>query len=270
MNVAFWSCGGTSAKIGRHLNVAQARALWTPPLKDTMQKPYYEEDGITIYCGDCREILPALPKCDLLLTDPPYGISHASSRGASWQNTEIAGDQNTEARDWVLAELSGVPAFVFGSWKTARPGATRQVLIFDKGPAFGMGDLSFPFKNSFEEIYVIGDGFYGSRDEAVLRGHIQVSWESHGRCHPNQKPLSLLKYLLTKHPGMNVLDPFMGSGTTLRAAKDIGRRATGIEIEERYCEIAAKRLSQSVFDFQPIPVPSDTIPPIQPPAESAP
>jgi len=210
-------------------------------------KPYYEYEGITIYHGDCRDILPTLKSVDLVLTDPPYGLDYASNHGASWQGTKILGDLDTTLRDSVLAFLSDVPAYVFGTWKTPQPRGVRQILIWDKGPASGMGNLKFPWKNSFEEIYVLGDGFCGSRDEAVLIGYTQVSWESKGRCHPNQKPLSLIRYLLSKHTAQTILDPFMGSGTTLRAAEDLGRKAIGIEIEERYCEIAAKRLQQEVL-----------------------
>jgi DNA modification methylase len=216
-------------------------------------KPYYQDESCTIYHGDCREILPQLEPVDLVLTDPPYGIQHVSGYAegktwaASWGRTAIANDHSTEARDWALQFLAGTPAIVFGSWKIDKPTGVRQVLIFDKGPAFGMGDLSFPWKNSFEEIYVIGDGYVGTRDEAVLRGHLVVTWESSGRHHPNAKPVSLMAYLMSKHPGSTILDPFMGSGTTLRAAKDLGRKAIGIEIEEKYCEIAVKRLAQEVL-----------------------
>jgi hypothetical protein len=216
-------------------------------------QPYYEQDGITIYHGDCRDILPSLPPVDLVLTDPPYGIAHATNfsvggmGGASWIGTEIANDADTSVRDAVLDAISGTPAIVFGTWKRPRPENTRAVLVWDKGPASGMGDLSFPWKGSWEELYVIGDGFTGARDEGVIKGFTEITWESAGRAHPNQKPVKLLRYLLSKHPGQSILDPFMGSGTTLRAAKDLGRRAIGIEIEERYCEIAAKRLMQAVL-----------------------
>lgn len=214
-------------------------------------KPYYEEPGIVIYHGDCREILPQLEPVDLVLTDPPYGISHASSHGASWENTVIANDHSTDARDWVIRHLEGTPMIIFGTWKVQRPLGIRQVLIFDKGPAFGMGDLSFPWKNSFEEIYVIGNGWSApTRGEAVIKGHLQHSHETDGgRVHPNQKPLTLIAYLLSRHPGQTILDPFMGSGTTLRAAKDLGRKAIGIEIEEKYCEIAVNRLRQEVLNL---------------------
>jgi site-specific DNA-methyltransferase (adenine-specific) len=128
---------------------------------------------------------------------------------------------------------------------------TRQVLIFDKGPAFGMGDLAFPWKNSFEEIYVIGTGFRADRrDEGVIRGHFTAFSEAQGRVHPNEKPVSLLGYLISRHPAHTILDPFCGSGTTLRAAKDLGRNAIGIEICREYCDIAIQRLQQETLPLQ--------------------
>lgn len=216
-----------------------------------LPSPYYQDESCTIYHADCREIIPYLPKVDLVVTDPPYGINHTSGHGASWSGTVIAHDDSVAIRDAALSQLEGIPAVVFGTWKTPKPANVRSVLIFDKGPAFGMGDLSFPWKPSFEEIYIIGNGFHGSRDEGVIKGHIQVSWESKGRCHPNQKPLSLITYLLSKHSASVVLDPFMGSGTTLVAAKNDGRRAIGIELEEKYCQIAVDRLRQeSLFALE--------------------
>ena len=203
-------------------------------------------DGQTIIHGDCRELLALLEPVDLVLTDPPYGICHSSSHGASWQNTMIKGDTDTTLRDCVLESIES-PMAVFGTWKTPPVGKARGALVWDKGPAFGMGDLSLPFKPSWELIYICGDGWIGSRDPGVWRGQVVVSWESRGRKHPHQKPVELLSYLLSKHGGHVVLDPFLGSGTTLRACKDLGRRGIGIEIEERYCEIAANRLRQEVL-----------------------
>lgn len=215
-------------------------------------KPYYEDGkGIVIYCGDCREVIPELDlsSFDLALMDPPYGIQHSSGHGASWQNTEIQGDDSTALRDWAVHALTPLPMYVFGTWKVIKPAGTRQTLIWDKGPAFGMGDLSFPWKPSFEEIYVLGNGFRGKRDEGVIRGHLVVSWESKGRRHPHEKPVSLMKYLIGKTDARKILDPFMGTGPVLRAAKDMGLKAVGIEIEERYAELSAKRLAQEVFQF---------------------
>jgi DNA modification methylase len=110
-----------------------------------------------------------------------------------------------------------------------------------------MGDLSFPWKGSFEEIYVLGDGWSGRRDEGVLRGSPVVTWESKGRKHPHEKPVWLAAHFIAKHSAKVVIDPTSGTGFALRAAKNLGRRAIGIEIEERYCEIAAKRLAQGVL-----------------------
>jgi len=216
-------------------------------------KPYFSEDGITIYHGDCREILPHLPKVDLVLTDPPYGIgyvpNHSRGEGTPWFDTEIAGDGDTSSRDWAVENFGHLPMLVFGTWKVPRPPGVRAVLIWDKGPHIGSGDLSFPWKCSHEEVYVLGEGWAGHRGESVLKGHWIVSWHHHpaGRVHPNQNPLSLVTELLGKAPQGLILDPFMGSGTTLLAAKQLGRRAIGIEIERRYCDIAIERLRQKVL-----------------------
>lgn len=112
-----------------------------------------------------------------------------------------------------------------------------------------MGNLAFPWKQSWEEIAVGGKGWRGRRDEGVLRGHIQVSWESKGRKHPHQKPVSLIKHLLSKLPEDAVIfDPFMGSGSTGVACVQTGRRFIGIEIDKDYFEIARKRIAEAQRD----------------------
>jgi DNA modification methylase len=209
-------------------------------------------EGVTLYLGDCLEILPTLPKVDSVITDPPYGISHSSGHGATWQHTRIKGDESTALRDQALEPFEVVASF--GTWKTCPLPRTKQALVWDKGPAFGMGDLSFPWKPSFELIYIRGDAWCGFRDEAVLRGHVQVSWERHPnvleedrRKHPHQKPVSLCKALMSKlPPGMVILDPFMGSGTTGVAAVNLGRRFIGIEIDPSYFDIACDRISKAL------------------------
>jgi hypothetical protein len=135
----------------------------------------------------------------------------------------------------------------FGTWKTPPIEGTKGSLVWDKGPAFGMGDLKFPWKGSWELIYIRGSIWRGSRDEGVLKGHIQVSWESHGRGHPHQKPVSLCETLLQKLPSeCIILDPFMGSGTTGVAAVKLGRKFIGIEIEPKYFDIACKRIQAAL------------------------
>lgn len=223
----------------------------------TLPEPYYDRDGITIYHGDCREILPEVGTlADVLITDPPFGISYESgSLGTAWwHGKQIPCDGSTLARDVMLEWWKPQkPALIFGSWKAERPDRTRTVLIWDKGPALGMGALDLPWKPSYEEIYVIGKGFRGRRDGAVIYCPPVQSMAKNGRVHPNEKPVKLLRMLIEKCPDGVILDPFMGSGTTLRAAKDLGRKAIGIEIEERYCEIAVKRLSQQVLPLEVTP-----------------
>jgi site-specific DNA-methyltransferase (adenine-specific) len=214
-----------------------------------MTEPYYEHAGITIYHGDCREILPGL-EADVVVTDPPYGIGYETNwnkLGGWGRARSIEGDGSTAARDAALALLVGVPALVFGSWKAEPPNGARLRLLWEKLGSSGMGDLSAPWRPNVEDIFVLGKGWaqVEGRESCVLRFNALCGEQDH----PNEKPGALLRYLIGRCPAGVILDPFMGSGTTLRAAKDLGRKAIGIEIEERYCEIAAKRLGQEVFAF---------------------
>jgi DNA modification methylase len=215
--------------------------------------PYYEDDAVTIYHGDALDVLPALLDAGcVLVTDPPYGIAHSSNRpGAPRRGRAIANDESTAVRDAVLRAWAGRPAIVFGSCRVAAPPMPlRATLVWDKGGHVGMGDLDLPWKQNWEHIYVSGPGFVGRRDTGVLRFNALAPWAG-AYTHPHEKPVELLRELVGKcAPLATVLDPFMGSGTTLRAAKDLGRKAIGIEIEERYCEIAARRMGQDVMDFR--------------------
>lgn len=215
----------------------------------SLPTPYYDEGGVTLYHGDAREILPHV-EADVLLTDPPYGIGYEANRRRVALPKSIRGDRDVSVRDDVLLWWSPRPALIFGSWKAPRPEGTRMVLVWDQGDALGMGDTSLPWKPCWQEIYVLGSGFRGRRTSSELRNSPPVqSLARNGRVHPNEKPIRLIQALLAKCPEGTVLDPFAGSGTTLVAAKNLGRRAIGIEIEERYCEVAAKRLGQGVLDF---------------------
>jgi len=218
-----------------------------------MYSPYYEADGITIYHDDCRELLPHLP-VGVLVMDPPYGIAYQSAMTGHDGGTAlpgISGDADTSLRDWVLREFYGHPAVVFGSWKKPRPKNVRALLIWEKGDHVGMGDLELPWKPNIEEIYIIGNGFVGHRGSSVLSYTAAVTWNStdFGRFHPHEKPIALMSSLLSKCPSGMIVDPFCGSGSTLVAAARMGRQAIGIEIEEEYCEMSAKRLSQRVLDL---------------------
>lgn len=198
---------------------------------------------VVVYLADCRDVLPVA--CDAVVTDPPYGISHFSRRSSSWQSTCIAGDSDTSIRDEVLNGFEVVAAF--GTWKTAPLQNTRGVLVWDKGPAFGMGDLSFPWKPSWEMIYIRGAMWQGRRDEGVLRGEVQVSWESGGRCHPHQKPVGIVGQILHKLPPRTiVMDPFMGSGTTGIACIRLGYPFIGIEVDPCHFKSACDRLEREL------------------------
>jgi len=209
-------------------------------------KPYYESGGITIYHGDARSFVYEA-ESDVLVTDPPYGISYKSGSRRNTLADSIEGDMDTSLRDWVCT--IGLPTICFGTWKVPPPAGTRETLVWDKGPALGMGALDIPWKRSWEEIYILGRGFHGRRDGAVLRFSPVQSMACNGRMHPHQKPVELMAYLISRCPDGVILDPFMGSGSTLRAAKDLHRECIGIELDEAYCEIAAKRLGQEVLQF---------------------
>lgn len=204
-------------------------------------KPYYTDDCVTIYHGDSREILPTLA-ADVIVTDPPYGMSYQSG----WkESSRIANDNSTEHRDRVLEIWGNRPALVFGRWSVERPPGVRELLIWDKGDWPGMGDLSLPWGPSTEEIYVLGDGFVGKRRGQILRDPKRPSGA--GALHPNEKPIGLMELLIRSTPPGVIVDPFCGSGSTLVAARNLGRRAIGIELEQCHCETAVRRLSQQVL-----------------------
>jgi DNA modification methylase len=205
---------------------------------------YYEDDLVTLYHGDCREELAWL-EADVLVTDPPYGMAYKSGRtGAT-----IVGDQSVDVRDAALLAWGGLkPALVFGTWRASRPAATRQVLIWDKTGGQG-GSTPSPWLLSHEEVYVVGEAWRSGRTRrsGVLRVPNYNSQSDARPNHPTPKPVWLMELLMSDCPPGVVADPFAGSGSTLAAAKHLGRKAIGVELDERYCEIAATRLAQDVL-----------------------
>lgn len=213
-------------------------------------KPYFEDDLVTLYHGDCLEITEWLA-ADVLVTDPPYGMAYVSNKSKYDGPTEaIANDNSTEIRDLVIDMWAEKSALIFGTWKVARPKNVKQLIIWDKGDVPGMGDLSLPWGPTHEEIYVMGNtnGFYGKRGGAVIRANTLGAMDSRRPAHPTPKPVALMERLIEKTVGV-IADPFAGSGATLVAARNLGRKVIGVELEEKYCEIIANRLSQQVFDF---------------------
>lgn len=210
---------------------------------------YYQDDCVTLYHGDCltehREWLAA----DVLVSDVPYGVDYNSGARRDTLAKSIAGDKDTAARDDALSAFAGKPALIFGTWRIPRPPGTRQVLIWDTKGALGMGAMDLPWKPAHQEVYVIGTGFSGKRTTDVLTYAPVQSMSRNGREHPHQKPIPLMRDLIAKCPLGTIADPFAGSGSTLVAAKALGRKAIGVELEERYCETIAKRCAQDVLDL---------------------
>jgi DNA modification methylase len=212
---------------------------------------YYADDRVTLHHGDCLEI-DAWLGADVLVTDPPYGIAYQSSMNRDQRNTKpgrpVIGDMTTDARDAALDMWGNRAALIFGRWDVPRPKAAHTRLIWDKGNSPGMGDLKIPWGRSDEEIYVLGSGFAGVREGSVLRVQMLNSRDRERPNHPTPKPVPLMERLIWKCHGI-ITDPFAGSGSTLIAARNLGRSAIGVEIEERYCEIIAKRLDHMCLDF---------------------
>jgi site-specific DNA-methyltransferase (adenine-specific) len=223
--------------------------------------PYYEHAGITIYHGDCREILPGLPKCDLLLTDPPYGVNLGSHLGAKdGRTSHVLVKGCYHSYDDTFENLRGVvvPAVQLALSITIRGivfCAGQHINEFPKPNV--VGGIYFPAaqgRNAWGFASIATALMYGPGCRVELGSKATVfpsTAASEKNGHPCPKPINAMKFFVSlgSEEANTVLDPFMGSGTTLVAAKNLGRKAIGIEIEERYCEIAAKRLSQEVFEF---------------------
>jgi DNA modification methylase len=202
----------------------------------------------TLYLSDCSEVLKTIDQVDVVITDPPYGISYSSGGAteALWAaGKTINGDKDTKIRDLVIEWAKEIPGMYFGTWRANRPEKTRMVLIWDKGGALGMGALDLPWKPDHEEIYVIGKGFVGTRDcGSVIRHPPVQSMAKNGRVHPTEKPVGLMKKLINKTSG-TILDPFMGSGSTGVAAVEMKRKFIGIECEKKYFDIACERIENA-------------------------
>lgn len=217
-------------------------------------EPYWtSEDGrIVIYHGDAREIVPLID-ADVIVCDPPYGFNTALNKGGEKGRPtpkELRAvpdwDTSLEAREEVMRLWVPRPAAVFASITQPIPAwaePSKRPLVWDKGEEVGMGDTAYPWRPNYELVWVIGDGWHGPRGSSILRFPISPR----NRVHPTQKPVALMRAIIQKAPPGTVLDPFMGSGTTLRAAADLGRKAIGIEINEDYCKIAIERLRQGVL-----------------------
>lgn len=215
---------------------------------------YYQDEFVSLHHGDAREVDEWLD-ADVLVTDPPYGMDYTGFGGRKGEprrvegRLSVRGDEDTGARDAVLKAWGEKPALVFGRWNIPRPERTRMRLIWDKTPCGYMGDVKLPWGAAEEEIYVLGQGFVGKREPNIVRAQTLMSSDARRPDHPTPKPVPLMEALIAKCPPGVVADPFAGSGATLIAARNLGRRAIGVEMEERYCELIVSRLAQQAFIF---------------------
>lgn len=237
-----------------------------------MSAPYYQDDLVTLYHGDCREFVDALPDrdVDLVLTDPPFderthSMARSNAHSATAGGRALSGSQREFAhwthdehvalfsnlgritRLWVVASLATSTAFKFdldpppglrclriAAWIKTNP----MPMISSDRPAMGWEPIACLIREDEKPRW------HGGAKHANYVGPT-----SQGSGHPTQKPLPMVSSLVRQFSaeGEVVFDPFAGTGTTLRAAKDEGRRAVGVELDERYCEIAAKRLTQDTL-----------------------
>jgi hypothetical protein len=221
--------------------------------------PYYADDLVTLWLGDCREVTDWL-SADVLVTDPPYGRGAAGidyqnrSVGRTYNHTDrqapIVGDEDTSMRAAALAAWGARPAVAFGDLRIPVPAGTAQVLIYQKPPDGGHHSTA-GFRRDIEAVYLLKlPAGHGGRSSVISSG--ARSQGNPSSCaarygHPHAKPVDVMETLISACPPGVIADPFAGAGSTLVAARNLGRAAIGVEIEERYCEIAARRLAQGVL-----------------------
>lgn len=221
-----------------------------------MSTPYWSGDGIALYLGDCREVTEWLT-ADVLVTDPPYGRGWKQGWTAKSGGTDghpgIAGDKDTGVRDVALLRWGDRHAVAFGDPMLAPPVGTRQVLGYHKAVDAGNKGTFGGFRRDLEAVYLIGPWIAGLNGRSsVLASGTCLQGGTHGLTarygHPHAKPVDVMETLIAACPPGVIADPFAGSGSTLIAARNQGRRAIGVEIEERYCEAAARRLDQGILE----------------------
>jgi DNA modification methylase len=221
---------------------------------------YYSDEFVTLYHGDCLQVTEWLT-ADVLVTDPPYGIgwTRGVTKGAKGPrrdqaNEGIANDKDTKARDLALVAWGTRPALVFGSLRADYPANWKRMLVFQKPLHSGLFGNRSPWRSDWEPIFVLGEWPDETRARSAVFKTSELAASGYNGYstragHSHAKPIDVMTRLLETCPEGTVADPFAGSGSTLFAARNLGRKAIGVELEERYCEVIAKRLAQQAFDF---------------------
>ncbi len=210
----------------------------------SLPKPYYDEDGIVIYLGDCREILPHLPKVDLVLTDPPYGMNFVSN----FRFVKHAAIANDDALPidmiWLAMSKADKAAYFFCRWDNLQQMPKPKSVIAWVKNNWSMGDLEHEHGRQWEACC-----FYPKDGHVFIKRIPDVihADRTGNVFHPTEKPLELLKTIILANECETIMDPFAGSCTTAVAAKSLGLKCVCIELDEKYCEAGASRLAQGVL-----------------------
>jgi DNA modification methylase len=221
-----------------------------------MERVDLHDGRVTLYRGDCREILPTLGKVDACVTDPPYGIDYGKAGGFSashgwgpWRENCTWDQERPAAGIFDLMRAASAEQIIWGgNYFTDYLPPTMQWLVWDKGQRdFSLADCEFAWSSQNKAARI----FDYARGKAVRDG----------KEHPTQKPIELMRWCIGFLPkAKTILDPFMGSGTTGVAAVKLGRRFIGIEIDQRYFDIACRRIEDAAKQpdlfVEPAPKPS--------------
>lgn len=227
-------------------------------MTDRLPTPYYDRDGITIYHGDCREILPLLEpgSIDLVLTDPPYGVSERTKRATNGRGGQNG--KNWPSRDWPEVEGDNEPfdpepllkfkrVVLFGANHYAsRLPSSPSWIVWDKRDGIPSND------NADAELIWTNCGGPARIYRHMWSGLIRATEVGQKPVHPTQKPVALMSWIIDKftNPGDTVIDPYMGSGPVAKACHVAGRKYVGVEMHLPYVEEAVKRLQQQVLPLE--------------------
>jgi len=213
-------------------------------------KPYYQDDSCTIYNGDCLEVMDNVDGVDCVITDPPYGINYLSSHYKYGNPHEIIKNDDTlfipTDRLWNSINEGG-SMYVFYSHKIPLiDDRIKNIIIWVKNN-WTAGDLRGDYGNQYECLAFMPKGDFKLKSKRY--SNVWKFDREPPKYHPTQKPVSIINRIIESatNKGDTILDPFLGSGTTARACKDLGRKCIGIEISKEYCDIAVKRLGQEVL-----------------------
>lgn len=222
-------------------------------------KPYYQDEWVTIYHGDCLEILPKLPEqyAELFITDPPYSVGVSSSgKRADYGDNSLIKPFLKQLRDEILRIIRVNGAiYINTDWRTYPTwwDCFSPILPLSNLIVWNFGWIKagahYRFTHEFIMFWALGNHHLKDKETPDV-WHIPPVNFTIDRLHPVEKPVGLIDYILSKSDGKMIIDPFLGSGTTAISAKTLNRKCIGIEINEKYCEIAANRCRQSVMDLR--------------------